>query len=76
MIAVNGIYENGEIKLEKKIDSKITRKVIVTFLEEEPSNDSTRLTLKDFSFHTSRKKTKGYKGNLSESVIEERRKEL
>ena len=76
MIAVIGTYENGIIRLEKKIDTKKTLKVIVTFLDEELQNDSMRLTTNDFSFRHSRQKTKRFKGNLSDSVIEDRRIEL
>ena len=76
MIAINGTYENGIIRLEKKIDTKKSLKVIVTFLDEELQNDSMRLSTNDFSFRHSRQKTKRFKGNLSDSVIEDRRAEL
>jgi len=76
MIAVNGIYENGIIRLDRKIRAKKTIKVIVTFLDEELQEDSKRITLKDFSFLKSREVTKNYKGSLSEDVIEDRRAEL
>ncbi len=76
MIAVNGTYENGIIRLENRVDSKKSVKVIVTFLDEELQNDSIRLTTNDFSFRHSREKTKRFKGNLSDSVIEGRRAEI
>ena len=76
MIAVNGTYENGEIRLDRKIQTKKTIKVIVTFLDEELTNDSKRLSTNDFSFLKSREKSKRYKGSISDAVVEERRDEL
>ena len=76
MIAVNGIYENGIIKLERRIQAKKSVKVIVTFLDEEFPNDSKRLTVKDFSFLKSREKSKRFTGSLSDAVIEERKSEI
>jgi hypothetical protein len=49
MIAVNGIYENGVVRLERRIQAKKTIKVIVTFLDEELKNESKRLIANDFS---------------------------
>jgi len=76
MIAVNGIYENGVVKLDRRIQTKKTIKVIVTFLDEELTTKSKRLSPKDFSFLKSREKSKRYKGSLSEAVIEDRKAEL
>ena len=76
MIAVNGVYENGIIRLDKKIRAKKTVRVIVTFLDEEPQPEHKRLTIKDFSFLKSREMTKRFKGSLSDSIIEDRRAEL
>jgi predicted DNA-binding antitoxin AbrB/MazE fold protein len=76
MIAVNGIYENGIVRLDKKIQAKKTVKVIVTFLDEELHNNSKRLTSKDFSFLQAREKSKRYKGSLSDAVIEDRKAEI
>jgi hypothetical protein len=76
MIAVNGIYENGIVRLERNIKAKKAMKVIVTFLDEQLPDDSQRLTTKDFSFSRSREESKRYKGSLSDSVIEDRREEL
>jgi len=75
MITVEGIYENGKVRLNKKIQTKKAMKVIVTFLEDKDQNND-RLSLEDFSFLKSRKKTKRYKGSISDSVIEERRSDL
>ena len=76
MIAVNGVYENGLVRLDKKIKARKSSKVIVTFLDEELQNKSKRLSTKDFSFLSSREKSKRYKGSLSDSVIEDRKAEL
>lgn len=76
MIAINGIYENGLIRLERPIQAKKTIKVIVTFLDEEITENNNRLTTNDFSFSKSREKSKRYKGSLSDAVIEDRKAEL
>lgn len=76
MIAVNGIYENGMIRLERKIKATKSVKVIVTFLDEELSKNLNRLELKDFSFMKSREKSKRYEGSLSDAVIDERNADL
>jgi len=76
MIAVNGIYENGIIRLDRKILAKKTFKVIVTFLDDEFRSKTKRLTTKDFSFQNAREKSRGYQGSLSDAVIEDREAEL
>jgi len=75
MITVSGIYENGAIRLDKRILSKRRMKVIVTFLEESTISDEKRLKTEDFSFRAAREKTKRFKGTLSDSIIEDRRAE-
>lgn len=75
MIAIEGIYENGKVRLNRKIQTKKAMKVIVTFLEDNDSNNN-RLSIADFSFLKSRKKSKRYKGTISDSVIEERMSDL
>lgn len=75
MISVSGIYENGKIKLDKHIKSRKKSRVIVTFLDEMVENDEKTLTKEDFSFKSSRAKTKRYKGSVSDSIVEERRAE-
>ena len=76
MIAINGTYENGVIRLERRIQAKKTIKVIVTFLDEELINESKRLIANDFSFLKSREKSKRFKGSLSDAVIDDRKAEL
>ena len=62
--------------LKRKVRSKRSIKVIVTFLDEGLQHDSKRLTAKDFSFRKSREKSKGFNGSLSEAVIDDRKSEL
>jgi hypothetical protein len=76
MISVNGIYENGIVRLDEQIQAKKTIKVIVTFLDEELTANAKRLSTKDFSFLKSREKSKRFKGSLSDAVIEDRKAEL
>ena len=76
MIAVNGIYENGIVRLDRRIQAKKTIKVIVTFLDDELTTNVNRLNTKDFSFQKSREKSKRFKGSLSDAVIEDRKAEL
>ncbi|MCF8371251.1 MAG: hypothetical protein K9H64_06500 [Bacteroidales bacterium] len=76
MIAVNGTYENGIVRLGKKIKFKSPRKVVVTFLEDEVQDDPKRLSVQDFSFLKAREKSKKLKSSLSDAIIEERKAEL
>ena len=76
MLAVNGTYENGRIKLDRNINLKKKFKVIVTFLENDLPNDSKRLSSADFSFQKAREISKNLKSSLSDTIIEERRNEL
>jgi hypothetical protein len=73
MIALNGIYKDGIVKLDKKISGLKSVKVIVTFPDEEIQNPNGRLTITDFSFSKAREKSRNFKGSLSEAIIEERR---
>jgi len=76
MIAVSGIYENGIVRLDRRIQASKTIKVIVTFLDEELTTNVNRLSTNDFSFLKSREKSKRFKGSLSDAVIEDRKAEL
>ncbi len=76
MLAVVGIYQNGYVKLDKEYTSNNPVKVIVTFLEEIQNQSEASLTLSDFSFSKSQQILANYKGSLSDTVIEERRKDL
>jgi hypothetical protein len=76
MISLNGVYEDGVITLERKWEKRKSAKVIVTFLDDDVLESETRLTIDDFSFQKARGKSKRYKGNLSDSVLDERRAEV
>ncbi|WP_353481181.1 hypothetical protein [Haliscomenobacter sp.] len=76
MVAVVGTYLNGFVKLDKEFSSNNPIKVIVTFLEEFPSLSDEGLSLSDFSFLESQKNLENYKDSFSNTVIEERRKEI
>lgn len=73
MVAVVGTYQNGYVKLDKDYPSNNPVKVIVTFLEEVPTESDKGLSLTDFSFATSQKNLENFKGSFSDSVVEERR---
>jgi len=73
MLAVNGTYENGIVRLDRKVQSSKTMKVIVTFLDEEVQSESKRLTAKDFTFSKAREKSKAYKGSISDAILEDRK---
>ena len=72
MISLNRVYEDGVIKLERKLETAKRARVIVTFLDDDIP-DKARLTTNDFSFVKSREKSKRYQGNLSDAIIEERK---
>ncbi len=71
-MSLNGVYEDGVIKLERKLETAKRSRVIVTFLDDDIP-DKVRLTTNDFSFVKSREKSKRYQGNLSDAIIEERK---
>lgn len=76
MIAVNGIYENGNVILDRKIKTKNRVNVVVTFLEEGNLQSPKRLKSNDFSFKKSRESSNKYTGSLSDEVIEYRKAEI
>lgn len=76
MVAVRGIYQNGQVKLDKEVTFTDPVDVIITFLEEEKKETGKRLTLEDFSFAKSQKDLENYTGSFSDTVIEERRTSL
>ncbi|MCH8318163.1 MAG: hypothetical protein IIA88_06655 [Bacteroidetes bacterium] len=79
MLAIKGIYQNGNVKLLDKVPFKKEVKVIVTFLPEEDKKQKKhrkgKLDLNDFNFFKSMEASKGIKGSLSDLIIEERRSE-
>jgi len=76
MVAVVGTYQNGYVKLDKEYATSHPVKVIVTFLEDVEAASDKGLSLADFSFDKSRKTLENYSGSFSDSVIEERRKDV
>ena len=76
MVAIKGKYQKGRIQLEEEYPSENPVDVIVTFLEESARLSDKRLNLSDFSFLECQKILAGYKGSLSDAVIEERREAL
>lgn len=77
LISVEGIYHNGQIRLNDKVSFDQETKVIVTFLEDpETTPKAKRLTFDDFSFRRTREALSQHKGSFSDAVIEERRESL
>lgn len=72
MLAVRGVYENGEIKLKEKVSISGEIPVIVTFLEDIEMQEPQKPDINKFSFKRSKEILKDYKGSLSDAVIEER----
>ena len=64
---------NGESLTNEQVE-KETDKWLTSV--DEKSENTKRLTIKDFSLIGSREKSKRYKGSLSDAVIEDRRAEL
>ncbi len=75
MLSIEGIYKNGEIILEEKLEITRPVKVIVTFLDN-INPEAEMIDLNQFSFKECREILKDFKGSLSEAIIEERRKAL
>ena len=76
MIQISGVYDNGNITLDRVIAINKPVKVIVSFAEDDVNVEKARLTLNDFSFLRSRELLKDVQGSLSDAVIEERRSAL
>ena len=74
MLSLKSTYENKVVKLDQPLPDKRSRKVIVTFLEEETAEPgkSKYLTPEDFSFSKAREASADYKGNCSSIAIEAR----
>lgn len=76
MIQVAGIYQNGQVKLDREYTSERPVKVIVTFLEDVEISSDKGLSMLDFSFSKSREALSAYEGSFSESLEMERRTDL
>ena len=76
MLAIRGVFDNGKLKLNEKVNFSKPLKVIVTFLEEIQEDKDELIDLKKISFLKSQKVLKDFKGSLSDTIIAERRIEL
>jgi len=73
MLAVKGTYKNGKVFIKEKIKIEEPVDVIVTFLEKAQPLESKKIDINKFSFKKAKKLLSGYKGSLSDAVIQERR---
>lgn len=78
LVTVEGVYQDGQIRLDDAVSVQNDTKVIVTFLNEKRAAQPApkRLTLDDFSFRESQEALKDDKGSFSDAVIDERREAL
>ncbi|QJD77216.1 hypothetical protein [Spirosoma rhododendri] len=78
LVSVEGVYQDGQIRLDDTVSVQNDTKVIVTFLNEKRVAQPIpkRLTLDDFSFRKSQEALKDYKSSFSDAAIEERREAL
>ena len=65
MLAVKGIYQNGQLILKEKVPFTEPITVIVTFLEEPKKQTTQKLEMSQFSFAQSREMLKNVKGSFS-----------
>lgn len=76
MLAVQGTYENGHVRLDEPVRRDEPAKVIVTFLDKDTESSSTpRKHQGRFSFEKTRGLLKNLKGSLSDAVVEDRKAE-
>ena len=75
-MTIRGVFDNGIIKLNEKVNYSKPLKVIVTFLEEIREDKNESIDLNKFSFFKSQEVLKNLKSSLSDAVIEERKIEL
>ncbi|MBI2472761.1 MAG: hypothetical protein HYV59_16215 [Planctomycetes bacterium] len=71
MLSVKGTYKDGKVIIREEIKTDKPVNVIVTFLEEVKAPAVRRLDINKFSFKPARKLLEGYKGSLSDAIIEE-----
>jgi hypothetical protein len=78
LVSVEGVYQDGQIRLTNTVSVQNDTKVIGTFLNEKRAAQAApkRLTLDDFSFKQTRKLLKDYKGSFSDTVIDDRSEAL
>jgi len=73
MLAVKGIYQNGRLILDEEVTTIKPINVIVTFLDEIPTEVKDKIDINSFHFLSARHITKRIKSSLSDEVIKERR---
>lgn len=73
MLAVKGTYKNGKVLIREEVKTEKPVSVIVTFLEEVKTPALKKVDISSFSFKKAKKLLAGYKGSLSEAIIDERR---
>ena len=76
MLAIRGIFDNGKLILNEKINISKPIEVIVTFIEDIREKKNELINLKQFSFTESQEILKDYSGSISDAVIEERNSEF
>ena len=76
MLALRGVYENGNVTLNRLVPVNGRVDVVVTFLEEIEEPVTKNLNTHAFSFAKSREILRDFKGSLSEEVLMERRNEI
>ncbi len=73
MLAVKGTYKDGKVVIKEEVKTDKPVNVIVTFLEEVKAPVMKKVDISKFSFKKAKKLLVGYKGSLSDAIIEERR---
>lgn len=73
MLTVKGVYKDGKVTIKEEIKTDKPVNVVVTFLEEVKAPGKKKLEINKFSFKTAKELLEGYKGSLSDAIIEERR---
>lgn len=75
LLAIKGIYDNGQIILEETIATKQPIAVIVTFLEEKQPEATTKI-FPSFNFKKAQQLSAPLKTSLTDAFIEERNESL
>ncbi len=73
MLSVKGTFKDGKVIITEEIKTEKPVSVIITFLEDVKAPTTKILDINRFSFKKARKLLEGYKGSLSDAIIEERR---
>jgi hypothetical protein len=72
LLAIKGIYENGQITLDEKISSKKPITVIVTFLEDNQPEPTAEI-FSSFNFEKAQTLSAQLQTSLTDALIDERR---